>query len=568
MAVLKDAKREEVGTEDNKGGRVIVNDIDRQAHRPSFIFLPHDVISFLINFFLPRRKKDLETSTLLNDRPSDYCCFLVRTTKMPRKRWIPKESAQTYRLLYRSQDDPLINDEDAGDRALFQTSGPSSSSASQSQSSSQKARDGLHLTDLEHDVDLGSMRDNEGEAAEHGIFFDDTNYDYMQHLRDIGDGSGESHFIDAIPTKLKGKGKGKAFKLEDALRQVSLDEDDDAQSRYTSSIYDDNYSTMSSKSRNLERQQDIPDEIAGFQPDMDPRLREALEALEDDAYVDDQDQEDVFGELVLEGKHGELSLDEFEMTYDEDDEGWESDVTEKAPVQPPSQSQLQAREVSLPAPTDTEISTGDPSTSIPDAQEASAQDGDWLANFSKYKREQQQKSKATPAAASIVAASSVNDRAPTLYTLNGTPLRQKKRKGAMTNPSAYSMTSSSLMRTEGQQLLDARFDRVERLYALDEDGDDMDLDGGMSITSGMTGQSKTSQLSSTSFADEGAVRTDWDGMMDGFLGDWEKVNPGAKRKGVKAKRGKHGNEVEGLRQLEEVRRELGRGRVRDAMKVV
>jgi protein LTV1 len=481
---------------------------------------------------------------------------------MPRKRWIPKESAQTYRLLYRSQDDPLINDEDIGDRALFQISGPSASSSSQS--ASQRQKDGLHLHDLEDDVDLDSMRDNEGEAAEHGIYFDDTKYDYMQHLRDIGDGSGDSHFIESIPTKVRGKGKAKAMKLEDALREVSIE--DDAQSRYTSSVYEDNFSTMSTKSRTLEMQQDIPDEIAGFQPDMDPRLREALEALEDDAYVDDKDEDDVFGELGFDGKNGELSLDEFEMTYD-DDEGWESDVTEKAPKQSPKPQLLQA-EVALSASEDAPTSTDDPS--IPDAEQASAADGDWLAAFSKYKQSQHlQKAKAAPGAASIVAASSINDKAPSLYTLNGTPLRQKKRKGAMTNPSAYSMTSSSLMRTEGQQLLDARFDRVEKMYALDEEGDDMDVDGGMSVVSGMTGNSKMSQLSTTSFADEGAVRTDWGGMMDGFLGEWEKSNPGGgKRRGAKGKRGKNGNEVEGLRQLDEVRGQLGRGRVRDGMKVV
>ena len=42
-------------------------------------------------------------------------------------------------------------------------------------------------------------------------------------------------------------------------------------------------------------QQNIPDALAGFQPDMDPRLREVLEALEDDAYVDDD--EDIFDNL-------------------------------------------------------------------------------------------------------------------------------------------------------------------------------------------------------------------------------------------------------------------------------
>lgn len=38
------------------------------------------------------------------------------------------------------------------------------------------------------------------------------------------------------------------------------------------------------------------------------------------------------------------------------------------------------------------------------------------------------------------------------------------------------MTSSSLARTEGLTLLDARFDRIERAYADDDDSMDMDMD--------------------------------------------------------------------------------------------
>jgi protein LTV1 len=195
-----------------------------------------------------------------------------------------------------------------------------------------------------------------------------------------------------------------------------------------------------------------------------------------------------------------------------------------------------------------------------DAEAAAAEDGDWLRDFAKFKRDNVRRPQ-PKAAESIIAASAIQDNAPSLYTLNGTPLRQKKRKGALTNPSAYSMTSSSLARTAGQQLLDARFDQVEKMYSLDEADELDDLDGGMSLASGMTGRSKMSQLSTTSFADEGAVRGDLDGMMDGFLGDWNKANPGGKRKGAKGKRGKNGNEKFGLQQLDEVRAELGPARI-------
>lgn len=410
------------------------------------------------------------------------------------------------------------------------------------------------MDDLEHDLDFQDLRENEGEAAQYGIYFDDTNYDYMQHLREIGEGGGEVHFVEAAPGAGKGKGKAKTMKLEDALREASLDDHDDRSVAGSEML--STFST-STRPRTYQNQQDVPDEIAGFQPDMDPRLREVLEALEDDAYVDDKDEEDLFGALSKEGRYGELELDDFEANFvDEDDEGWESDVTEKAPEQP--------SELRLPsnAPVVDGDDPADPDAAL-DAEAAAAEDGDWLRDFAKFKRDKARKPEPRTAE-SIVAASAVQDRAPSLYTLNGTPLRQKKRKGALTNPSAYSMTSSSLARTDGQQLLDARFDQVEKMYSLEEGEELDDMDGGMSMVSGMTGmtgRSKMSQLSTTSFADEKAVREDFGGMMDDFLGDWNKANPGGKRKGAKGKRGKNGNEKYGLQQLDEVRQELGPARI-------
>lgn len=476
---------------------------------------------------------------------------------MARKKWIDKNNpeTQTYQLLYRSQNDPqLLNDENAGERALFAVGQKDVASSSKSQAEAEHRA--LHLADLEDDLDFESMRDNEGEAAEHGIYFDDTSYDYMQHMRDLGQGVGDSHFVDALPTKVKGKTKGNTFRLEDALRQVSLDDEDD--DSIVPSLVDGGLSTMSrtTKQRRLESQQDVPDEIAGFQPDMDPRLREVLEALEEDEYIDEKDDEDVFGALGVDGKdNGELDLNEFEADYPEDD-GWESDATEKAPVQVKEMKMPSVEPTQFPS---TEIDHAD-SLDSETAATAAAEDGDWLRDFAKYKRDAAAAKKA-PAplqAGSMIAASAVQDQAPSLYTLNGTPLRQKKRKGAQTNPSAYSMTSSSLNRGDGLQLLDARFDQVEKMYKLDEADEFDDMDGGASMISGMTGASK---MSTASFADPGAVRSDFNGMMDEFLGDWNKSNPGGRRKGAKGKRGKNGNEIYGLQQLEEVRRELGPARI-------
>ena len=42
-----------------------------------------------------------------------------------------------------------------------------------------------------------SIRENEGEAANYGIYFDDTEYDYMQHMREVGVSS-EAVFVEAL----------------------------------------------------------------------------------------------------------------------------------------------------------------------------------------------------------------------------------------------------------------------------------------------------------------------------------------------------------------------------------
>ena len=410
------------------------------------------------------------------------------------------------------------------------------------------------------------MRENEGEAASYGIYYDDTNYDYMQHLRDVGDGSGEAHFVDSMPVKFqgKGKGKGKVMKLEDALREASLDDRDAQSEAGIQSVFDDNVSYMSAtrRERNYQDQQDVPDEIAGFQPDMDPRLREVLEALEDDAYVDEKDEDDLFGALTSNGRDNELDMDEFVMTLDEDaDDGWESDATEKPPP-----TQAEKEDISdLPEVHSLSIDGDAPSNTGTDT--AVAEDGDWLKEFAKFKQAAKQNAGQKPVKAPSEAPGLSEARAPsTLYSLGGTPLRKKKRKGALTNPSAYSMTSSSLARTEGQQLLDDRFDKVEKMYRLDEDDEYLDdEDGGMSLASGMTGMtgasrmSKMSTISTRSFAD-GPPREDLDSMMDGFLQGWDEGHPiPGKRKGKKGRKGGigRGDDEVGIKTLDAIRQGLG-----------
>ncbi|KAK2736365.1 hypothetical protein FQN55_001660 [Onygenales sp. PD_40] len=463
----------------------------------------------------------------------------------PRRQWIDKKSATTYQLFHRSQNDPLIHDPEADDRVLHRVAGAPLPAAT----SSKPPKTSKVLAELEEEFESAHVRKNEGEAANYGVFFDDTEYDYMQHLRDLGgSGGGQSHFIEAMPVTVKGKGKGKGkiMKLEDALRETSLD---DEESVVGSAHHDDILSTASTYSRKptYQDQQDVPDAIAGFKPDMDPRLREALEALEDEAFVDTEDDGDLFDALVQGGQDAEVDPDEFRDTYiDDEDDGWESDATEKAPVQP-SESTL-----AIKGPTNDD--------QIPDTIPG---EGDWMRDFAKYKKDMKSQPPAPPTqgdTGSVLRAPTV---ASTMFTAGGTPVRRKKRKGALTNPSAYSMTSSSLARTDGLRLLDDRFEKIEALYALDEEGEEYDgasmADDNVSLASGMSRMSSMSRVSEAPSLVSGGVplRSDFNSIMDGFLDTWDDRGVHAKRKGAKGKRGKNGNEVVGIRMLDEVRQELG-----------
>ena len=373
---------------------------------------------------------------------------------------------------------------------------------------------------------LSGVRDNEGEAAEHGVYFDDTEYDYMQHIRDInaGCGSGESYFVEAAIKNKDGKGKGK-MSLEDALRGTSLQEDP-SESRASNSggsqlLDGDLLPSKDLRKSTYQDQQDVPDALAGFQPDMDPRLREVLEALEDEAYVDDE--EDIFGEIAKDG--AEVSLEEFEKAGFEDagdEAGWETDETEK-----PSK-EYKTRDIAPPPiPQSADIMMGDG----PDHG-----DGDWMKEFSRFKQADKATNKAQPQASNADLQSSI---------MTGTSMtggRRKRRKGAMTSSTGYSMTSSSIFRTEGQTLLDARFDKIEENYA--EDEMDMD-DGGASI---MTGSSMAS-----SQAPSLVQRSDFDSIMDDFLGSYSMSGK---------KRVKKGGYQSGMEQLDEVRKGLGPARIK------
>ena len=406
--------------------------------------------------------------------------------------------------------------------------------------------------DLEDEFGL-SVRPNEGEAAAYGVFYDDSAYDYMQHMRELGAG-GEGFFVEAGGAK-KGKGKEKTVRLEDALRGVGLDGGSEAGvsvgsgsvvSRDARDLFGEDLAPSEFVRRTTyQDQQDVPDALAGFQPDMDPRLREVLEALEDEAYVDDDDE--LFGELAGdgaevdpveweegawdEGEGGGVSID---RQYEED-EGWETDDTIKADNSPKSSKKK------TPAP------LGD-STHLPapDSVPESTEGGDdaWLHEFNKFKKDAKVSKTAKAAAPSDLTGASA-------LTAGG---RRKKRKGALTSTSGYSMTSSALHRTEGLTLLDERFEKIEEEYAAEDFPDDASVVSGMSKMSGlskMSGMSGMSGISGTSEVPQ--LRSDFDSIMDDFLGGYSMSGK---------RRVKKGGYQTGLEQLDEIRKGLGPAKVK------
>lgn len=254
-------------------------------------------------------------------------------------------------------------------------------------------------------------------------------------MREIGD-STEAVFIEGPQEQQQKKGKGKGKQsLADALR--------DAPRAPEELIPRELLPSDTQIKRTYQDQQDIPDALAGFQPDMDPRLREVLEALEDEAYVDDDD--DIF-EKLAEG--GEATAGEFEDAFfEEEEDGWESDATAK-----PKNHRNPA--VMFAAGTT-------PATAAEGKNTAPAGGDDWMHEFSKFKKaEKRMKKPADDASSTADTMSFGGSSLGGTMSLSGRTRRRHKKAG--TESSGYSMTSSSLFRTEGLTTLDSRFDKVDR----------------------------------------------------------------------------------------------------------
>lgn len=352
---------------------------------------------------------------------------------MSTRKWIDKKQGKTYQLVHRAHDDPLYHDQDASEHVLVEIHNPNN----------RKIKTKAQLEE-EYQEELEDMRPNEGEAALYGITYDDSKYDYMQHLKPIGKGDGVY-----IAKNKDEKKKGIMFKEGFELPDDILPSKDSVKQTY-------------------QDQQNIPDEIAGFKPDMNPALREVLEALEDEAYVDEED--DLFQDLL---KEGAVEIDEgdFEEEFDE----WDLDHYEDEMAQYDDK-----------------------------AFEKEGDEG-WEADFRKYKATSKNKKNDWDSDDEF----EDEDVLPDLPSFKdasksgkGSKRKQRQKKGAMTDTSSFSMSSSANFRNDGLTLLDDRFEKVMKDFEEEFFEEEDDEEGKKEF-------------------DMKEERADFEDMLDDFLDNYE-----------------------------------------------
>ncbi|ODV87990.1 hypothetical protein CANARDRAFT_26160 [[Candida] arabinofermentans NRRL YB-2248] len=357
---------------------------------------------------------------------------------MSSKKIFNKKTAQTFQLVHRSHDDPLYFNGDSTDRVLVPI-----------KKHDKKTKERLETKDdlqkeLDAQIQHGDIRKNEGEAAIFGITYDDSQYDYMQHLRSIGDDT-QGIFIANEANAPKDKKNQVMFKEDIVLPDELLPSKEKASYDY-------------------QRQQNIPDAISGFKPDLAPDLREALEALEDEAYIDgdyDIDDIDVFDQLLSGNKQKEISLNDYdgEDYADDDDDEWDMDNYEDEYE---------------------EYDSGNEGHSNARAEANSAGNFDWEKDFGKFKKAQSRGKIANDwdSDDEFGSEDEQEDALGDLPDLKDTDMKsksskkkEKRKKGALTDTSSYSMSSSALCRTEQMTIIDDKFDVMKDKY-LEEEEDD------------------------------------------------------------------------------------------------
>jgi protein LTV1 len=241
----------------------------------------------------------------------------------------------------------------------------------------------------------------------------------MQHLRSVGSG-GETYMVEA-PTQSKQKGKGRSdgFALnEETAKRAAFELPEDALPSHP--LDEVSYTAATSKG---------PE--SGLRPDLDPSIRQVLEALDDEAYAADDgngtDDEDAFWDGVLAG--GEVHDAEEQELWSDDEE--EVDRTAKRV----GKMQLEGEE---------------------DDEEEEEEEGGWGA-VNRFKKH----GKAAGASDDEDDEDYESEGGDTIADLKAASARRPQRRGAASAVgSAFSLSSSAMFRNDQLRHLDDRFDQV------------------------------------------------------------------------------------------------------------
>ncbi|KAM6498613.1 Low temperature viability domain containing protein [Amanita muscaria] len=314
----------------------------------------------------------------------------------PKKSIFRQPGAKHFQLVHRSQRDPLIHDPDANQHVLKPFE----------RENIKKGKDRAELEaalapeDIEHD-----SRTRVGEAALYGVYYDDTQYDYLQHLRPIGV---QEDGVDSIL-------------VEAPFPRNKKHLAEDLQLPHTA------FASVAELPRNYESQQAIPESIAGFKPDMDPHLRQTLDALDEDAFVDDELGDDFFMELVQEGERRSDEDPGFEFREDGLEDG---------------------------------------NGSIDRVQAGPDENAPWEERFAFFKQSQ---NKETTGQSDDEFASEAGDTVSELPNISVIGGKRRRRRKGTSQASGYSMSSLSMYRNEALQTLDERFEQLMHKEYDDED---------------------------------------------------------------------------------------------------
>lgn len=346
---------------------------------------------------------------------------------MPRK--FDKKNAKTFSVVHRSHDDALFYDNDASAHVLV----PAPSKTDQKQAPTKKIFSTAELAQKFSPEELESVRENEGLAAQYGVYFDDSKYDYMQHLRPIGAAQ------DAVYIA--------ASKEEEAPKKKDITE-----------LFKDQM-PLTKTNRADHDLEDIPAEFRGFNPDLDPRLREMLEALEDEAYIDDNeagDGEDIFTQLLHSGEVEDE--DEFyygsDADHNDDYDEWDLDNYKEEYQKYDSDQEKLYNEGEEPE----------------DAVAPPVASTGWERDFQQFKKASKNNENDWDSDDDFEGED--EDEVPDLPAFAQKKVlktKLRKKKGAMTDTSSFSMSSSAVYRTEGLTLLDDRYEQLAKKFDDDED---------------------------------------------------------------------------------------------------